>query len=331
MRKKQKIGIFDIGRLPVVPVKYADAEKPTTTLAAFRADEARREAESAARLQSAIAEQQAQASRTIKACLETSAPLKARFWSQPLDRLKVSLNDEDAYDELFLRKDSADVDSNEIYDKVMAFVTNVPSLESDDERRFSLYVACQVLNDVVVDDESLKVMFDRCLSLGIFNGDADFQRPIVQTPKPRAVEPEPQRESLDDMDTIDTSTRDGLRRAQNLAENLYVEEMLPIATQWVTSIQKHYGFSPTSEDMRRVSDWIAKNNLNRLAPQTYDAARRWLVASGFWPEGCLTEIEKYNRDLEQVDLTRITHEQKQMLRRREMQARESDLARYGHI
>jgi hypothetical protein len=312
-----------------VPVALPQGDAaPVGSLRQYRERIAREDAESAARLQSAIAEQQAEASRTIRECLTTSAPLKKRFWSQPLDRLKVSLHDSDAFDELFLQKDSADVDSNEVYDKVMAFLTNIPALEMEDERRFSLYVACQVLNDVIVDDESLKVMFDRCLSLGIFKGDADFQRP-VQTPKPRAAEPEP-RESLDDMDAIDTSTREGLRRAQNLAENLYVEEMLPIASAWVTSIQKHYGFSPTADDMRRVSNWIAKNNLNRLAPQTYDAARRWLVASGFWPDGCLTETEKFNLSLENLDTTRLTPQQRNDLNRREMAARAADAARFSH-
>jgi len=288
----------------------------------------REEQESAARLQNAIAEKQAEASRTIKECLETSAPLKKRFWSQPLDRLKVSLNDEEAFDELFLEKNEADVDSNEIYDKVMAFLTNFPSLEAEDERRFSLYVACQVLNDVVVNDESLKVMFDRCLiSLGIFKGDAEPQR-AVQTRKPHAVEPEP-RESLEDFESIDTTTtREGSRRAKNLAENLYVAEMLPIATAWVESIQKHYGFSPTPDDMKRVSNWIERNNLNRLAPQTYDAARRWMVASGYWSESVLMEEEKFRLALEKIDLSRLTVQQRNELNRREQAARESDARRF---
>jgi hypothetical protein len=321
--KKARLSIYDLGRIPVSEVKR---EESVGTLKQYREKLAREEAESSARLQSAIAEQQAEASRTIRECLSTSAPLKARFWSQPLDRLKVSLNAPDSFDELFLEKDSADVDSNEVYDRVMAFLTDMPSLEAEDERRFSLYVACQVLNDVIIDDESLKVMFDRCLSsLGIFKGNAELQRPAIQKPKPRAAEPEP-RESLDDMDT---STRDGLRRAQNLAENLYVEEMIPIATSWVTSIQKHYGFSPTAEDMRRVSDWIERNNLNRLAHSTYDAARRWLVASGYWPESCLTETEKFNLSLEAIDTSRLTVAQRNELNRREQAAREADAARFS--
>lgn len=315
--------VFDLGRVPVTEVKR---EESVGTLKQYRERLAREEQEKAARMQSAIAEKQAEASRTIAECLSTSAPLKAKFWSQPLERLKVSLKDEDAFDELFLQKDSADVDSNEVYDRVMTFLTDMPSLDPEDERRFSLYVACQVLNDVVVESESLKVMFDRCLLLGIFKGTAELQRPA--TPKPRAIEPEP-RESLDDFESIDTTSRDGSRRAKNLAENLYVEEMLPIATAWVTSIQKHYGFSPTPECLRRVSDWIERNNLNRLAPQTYDAARRWLVASGYWPESCLTETEKFNLSLESIDTSRLTVAQRNDLNRKEQAARAADLAKYG--
>ena len=322
--KKRRLTVQDLGRIPVTEVAR---EESVGTLKQYRERLAREEKESADRLQNAIAEKQVENSRIVKECLEVSAPLKKQFWSQPLDRLKVSLKDEEAFDELFLQKDAADVDSNEVYDRVMLFLTDMPDLADEDERRFSLYVACQVLNDVIVNSESLKVMFDRCLLLGIFKGTAELQRPAIQTPKP--VE-QPRRESLDDFELIDTTTtRDGSRRAKNLAENLYVEEFIPIATAWVTSIQKHYGFSPTSEDMRRVSMWISKNNLNRLAPVTYDAARRWLVASGFWPESCLTETEKFNLSLESIDTSRLTVAQRNDLNRKEQAARAADLAKYG--
>jgi hypothetical protein len=331
MSKKRRLSIYDIGSLASTPVALPQGDAvPVGTLKQYRERLAHEEAESAARLQNAIEQTQADSSRIMKECLSTSAPLKAQFWSQPLDKLKARLRDEAAFDELFLRKDSADVDSDEIYDRVMTFLTDMPSLEAEDERRFSLYVACQVLNDVIVDDESLKVMFDRCLSgLGIFKGEAELQRPAIQTPKP--VD-QPHRESLDDLEDFDTSTRDGVRRARNLAENSYIEEFLPLAQQWVQSLLKHYGFTPSSEDMRRVSDFIARRNMPRLAHSTYDAARIWMCDAGYWPaDKCLTETEKYLKYMESVDLTRITHEQKQMLRRRELQARESDLARFGHI
>lgn len=332
MKKRRPIGIFDLGRIPVTPVQR---EESVGTLKQYRERLAREEQESADRLQNAIAEKQAEGSRIMKECLEVSAPLKKTFWLQSLDQLKASLKDEEAFDELFLEKTTEDVDSNAVYDIVQAFLDNVPSLTGwslDDQsrRRFNLYVACQVLNDVVITPESLLVMMNRCLSLGIFEGHSSFDEAFAPQVTPR-VKPrvEPRRESLEDFESIDTTTRDGSIRAKNLAENLYVEEMLPIATAWVTSIQKQWGFSPTSEDMRRVSDWIERNNLNRLAPQTYDAARRWLVASGYWPESCLMETEKFNLSLESIDTSRLTVAQRNDLNRRELKAREADAARFG--
>jgi hypothetical protein len=193
--------VFDLGRVPVTEVKR---EESVGTLKQYRERLAREEQEKAARMQSAIEQTQAEMSRTMQECLETSAPLKAQFWSQPIDKLKTRLRDEDAFDELFLEKSDDDVDSNEIYDRVMAFCNDIPTLEAEDERRFNLYVACQVLNDVVVNDQSLKMMFDRCLSLGLFKGIAE---PTIPTPTRRPVQQEePRRESLEDFESIDTTT-----------------------------------------------------------------------------------------------------------------------------
>ena len=326
MKKKQRLTIWDLGRRETTP-PVVQREAGVGHLWEYRRTLEREEQEKAARMQSAIEQTQAESSRIMAECLSTSAPLKANFWSQPIDKLKTRLRDEDAFDELFLEKSDEDVDSNEIYDRVMAFCNDIPTLEAEDERRFNLYVACQVLNNVVINDLSLRMMFDRCLSLGLFKG---IVEPTIPTPtRPPVQQEEPRRESLGDFESIDTTTRDGSRRAKNLAENLYVEEMLPIATQWVESIQKHYGFSPTSEDLRRVSNWIERNNLNRLAHSTYDSARKWLVASGYWPETCLMETEKFRLELEKLDTSRLTVQERNALNRKELAARESDARRFG--
>jgi len=331
-KRKQKLSIYDLGRIPVTEVAR---EESVGTLKQYRERLARENKESADRLQNAIAEKQAEGSRIMKECLEVSAPLKKKFWLKPLGQLKACLKDEEAFDELFLEKTTEDVDSNAVYDIVQAFLDNVPSLTGwslDDQshRRFNLYVACQVLNDVVITPESLLVMMNRCLSLGIFEGHSSFDEALAPRVQPRRVVPvEEPRESLEDFESIDTTSRDGSRRATNLAENLYVTEMIPVATAWVESIQKFYGFSPDSDTLRRVSDWIERNNLNRLAPQTYDAARRFLVSSGYWPESCLMETEKFNLSLEAIDTSRLTVAQRNDLNRRELQAREADAARFS--
>lgn len=102
-----------------------------------------------------------------------------------------------------------------------------------------------------------------------------------------------------------------------------------MATEWVTSLQKNFGFSPTPDDMIKVSNWIQRNNLSRIDPRTYDAARRWMVASGFWSNGCLMEQEKFNLSLESIDTTRLTVVQRNELNRKEQAARLADARRFG--
>jgi hypothetical protein len=332
MKKRRPIGIFDLGRIPVTPPlvqREAGIGKPYQ----FRADEAQREKESADRLQNAIAEKQAEGSRIMKECLEVSAPLKAKFWSQPIDNLKTRLRDEDAFDELFLEKSDEDVDSNEIYDKVLAFCNDIPTLEDEDERKFNLYVACQVLNNVVINDLSLRMMFDRCLSLGLFKG---IVEPQIPTPARRPVQQEEpveqsSRATMDDLMNVDAETRDGRRRAHNVVQELYLlDEMRPLMTEWVTSIQRQYGFSPTDEDLKRIGRWFERNNFSFLDPRNYDAARRWMCASGYWDSSlCLMEIEKFQLALESIDTSRLTPQQRNELNRRELHAREADARRFA--
>jgi hypothetical protein len=134
---------------------------------------------------------------------------------------------------------------------------------------------------------------------------------------------------MDELMGLNAESREGRERAKVLTNNLFIDEFIPVATEWVTSIQRHYGFSPTSEDLKRVSNWFEKNNLNRMTPSNYDAARRWMVASGFWPESCLMEIEKFNISLEKIDTTRLTVYERNALNRREQAARAADAARFG--
>lgn len=323
-KRKQRLTIWDLGRLETTPLKREDS---VGTLKQYRERLAREEQQAEAAKQSLLDAATAETSRLMRECLSVSAEEMTRFWSQAIDQLKTRLHDSRAFDELFLEKDSADVDSNETYDKVYAFLNDMPWLESEDERRFSLYVAVQVLNDVVVNPESLKVMFDRCLSLGIFKGNVP-----VETPAPtRPVQKEEpvQLSTMQDLMNVDAETRDGQRRARNIADELYIEEFLPIATEWVSSLQENFNFSPTSEDMVRVSEWIQRNNRSRIDPRTYDEARRWMVSAGYWPETYLTNLERFHREIESVDTSRMTHEQRRSLTLRERHARQADLARFG--
>ena len=325
MKRKRKLTVWDLPRLERTPVKREEGYD--RTLGDYNRRLASEEAAQAATRQGELERVQKDSSRIMRECLDTSAPLVARFWSQPLDILKTRLREDAAYDELWLEKNSADVNSDEVYDRVMAFTTNLPDLTDEDERRFSLFVACQLLNDVVIDNESLKVMFARCASLGLFKGSV----PAEPHPQPRREPVEqPRKTTVDDLLACD-DTREGQRRAREISNELWIEEWLPLAVDWTTSLQRHFGFTPTPDDLKKVSNWIEQNNLNRLDPRTYDAARRWMAsqAGGYWT-AALTSVERHQQEIEGADTSHMTVEQRRQWNVRAQQARESDIRRFGY-
>jgi hypothetical protein len=187
-----------------------------------------------------------------------------------------------------------------------------------------MYVACQVLNHTVISPASLRTMFDRVISLGLFKGSAEPSAPI-QAPAPA----EPQHEALN-IEALDTSTREGLRRTHELLNDAWVAEWLPLAESWVTSLQKGFNFSPTPDELRFISQWIKNRNLNPLDPRTYDAARFMMCSSGRWnPLTRMTNVEQVNREIESLSLHNMTHDQRRTLNVRIEQAKRADAARFN--
>ena len=342
-RKKQRLSIFDLGRIPVSPTKYADEEKPTTTLRQFRADEARREREVAAAREAKIEQVNKDTSRLMAECLSVSAPLMAKFWSSGIDNIKAHLHDDDVFDNLFLPTSEEKTEPNAIYDAIQAFLDDDVfergySLSDISRRRFGLYVASQVNAGVIVNPASLAVMYDRCFELGIFKDDSgtEFNESIPRikavVEQPRVEEPveQPRRDKADDLMSLGNSRQDQ-QKAMELLNDAWILEWLPLAEDWVSSIQRHWGFTPSQDDLKRVARWVETNNLSHRDARTYDAARRHLVSAGYWPESCLTNEERLNIEISQeIETSRMTVAQRNDLNRRVLQAREADARRFGH-
>ena len=158
MRKKQRLSIYDLGRIPVTPVQR---EESVGTLKQFRENEDRKAREAAATRQAEIERVQKNTSRLMAECLSTSAPMMSRFWGQSsLDKIKSRLHDEEVFDNLFLPPSDEKADPNVIYDAIQTFLdddvfTRGYSLGDTSRRRFGLYVASQVNAGVIVDKANL--------------------------------------------------------------------------------------------------------------------------------------------------------------------------------
>jgi hypothetical protein len=342
MAKKFKVrSVFDLSHVPLTPVKRE--ENYDRTLADYNRRLTSEETAKSAAREAELLRVQKDSSRLLAECLSVSAPLQSKFWSQSsLDRIKAHLRDDENFDNLFLPTSDEAVDSNVVYDVIQKFLDDLVfeqgvSLGEISRRRFGLYVASQLNAGVVVDSASLAVMFKRCFDLSIFkdDGDSEFvehfraEPPVKQPSIERPVE-QPRRATMDDLMNADESTREGRREAHRISESLYIEEMIPVATAWVESIQKFWGFSPTPDDLRRVSRWFDVNGLNRLLPQNYDLARLWLIKNGYWPTSCRTSVEALNEEVEQMDLTRMTFEERRALNIRRRAAMDADISRFGH-
>ena len=341
-RKKQRLSIFDLGRLPLTDVKREEGYD--RTLADYSRREQAREKQEAAAREAEFQRIQKDNSRLLAECLNVSAPLVTKFWSQPLDRIKPQLHDDSVFDELFLPKSDEPADSNAIYTGIQTFLDGVVfeqgySLGDLSRRRFGLYVASQVNAGVIIDSASLAVMFKRCFDLSIFkdDGDSEFVEHFrAQTPvkQPRVERPaeQPRQVTYADLEAVNESTREGKREANRISEKLYEQQAGPILHKWCDHLENNFGFRPTMEDISGpIQDWFTRNNKSWIDSRSYDEVRRYMVSSGRWPESVLTEMEKFTLSLEACDTSRLTHEQRRTIAIREKLAKDADIKRFGHL
>ena len=95
--------------------------------------------------------------------------------------------------------------------------------------------------------------------------------------------PEPVRApSVDDFESLNLSTDEGQRVGRQIADELYCDEMAPLANQWRQSVLQNFGFVVLYDDLKYMCDWFAATNKSYLDPRSYDAFRIMMVKSGRW-------------------------------------------------
>jgi hypothetical protein len=141
---------------------------------------------------------------------------------------------------------------------------------------------------------SYAACFDRLVQLGAFADDEIGHDINLKTPDPEPA-PVPY-----DIETADTQTRTGQRRAKEfLDERYYSGEVRALFNEWCASIESGFGFYGITDDVKKAAvGEFERRNLSFLSRQAYDEVRRILVRRGILPHTCLTRDELFAEAIE---------------------------------
>jgi hypothetical protein len=301
--KKQKLTIYDLGKIPVTETKRDPSAGET--LRQYLQRIAREEKQAADQQAVAIDTLSAAGDRAKQECLAMSAEMTTRFWTQELETLPAQIHDPAAYEELFLEKSDEPVDANSIYDIVKAFLHTPPTdiLSENSQRRFGLFCAAQVNSGVKIDPESLRVIFNRMMSLGIFKGETTFQE---RTPEPTVREDVPPAEpTLDELlATTSSETREGRRILREAVHKAAVYgEYRETWAAFTDSLYRNFeGFVLSDSQEKTFYDTMVRRGMNFHRPADYDRVRISLVSSSDLPSHLLYPNERLELDMENADL-----------------------------
>jgi hypothetical protein len=317
MARKKKIGLYDIGRVPVTEVSNKSGYESNKELSARLR---REEAEELAKKQKAIedADPTRQAEKAMIAA-ETKVALQRSDRLTKICRNLATMEDFARKDPEMLIDDlglsTTDTDQRATFeDTLQSFIERtLHSTTSEANRRFSLYVWVQVNNlKIAMTDDNLSVLLNRLISLGVFaDGEVTLPRATKNQATVRLDEPTP---TVADIEGMDTNTRENRAAVRDLVARLAAEEQVPLRDEWLyESLTKEFNFYITQEQWawcwhipnprnpQDMGGWFQRNNKSPLDPRSYDECRRAAVANRIFPDRLLREDERLARDVEQSD------------------------------
>lgn len=143
-----------------------------------------------------------------------------------------------------------------------------------------------------------RALFDYADELGVFSqSDVSRRQVVVQ---PVVVEQPIDIDSA--IEKLDTTTRDGQRKARTmLANHLFSVEAKSVFDEWIASLGNNFDFVPTEDEQRLAIEFFVQRNLSFMNRKSYDDARRVLVARGIFPDRCLTNEDRAAILVEETD------------------------------
>jgi hypothetical protein len=254
---------------------------------------------------------------TTRALAAKRRDLCVERWSMPLDAIgEIGVQDPGMWDDLGLpTSDVADTEENgrEIARQFWAFIDSITArtgytLNSSGRSRFASYIQVQAFNKVAITQDSLAVMFQRFLDLGIWESqnelgyDASLKTAVEPEPEPEA----PRELTLADLEAMPSDTREQRARQKDAVVELAVNQQIPLAQEWMASLANNFGFHITDEQWKWCTQAFKKNNLSYLDRRSYDIVRKAAVAQGIFPESCLTADDRILKEMDDLDLSGLS-------------------------
>jgi hypothetical protein len=325
MAKKKKIGLYDIGRVPVTEVANKSGYESNKELSARLL---REEAEELAKKQQAIEE--ADPINIAKKALintETQVALQNRTRLTKLYRDVDTLedyvkNDIEALTDNIGLPTTSDVSMTDAGGRAKAFIDSLPvgTFQSDEARsKFRSYVYVAAYNHTVIDGSSLRTMLERAemLGIGITLPRATQAREKV-TPTP----------TFDDISGLNAENREQRRQIMNILGDNFTTEVADTFNRWQAQLMRDYGYAMPNAIIKRALQYVTDANLSPLAETTWDRVRVLFVKNGWFPAGMLTEREKLSAFCDTHDLN--DREVRSYIARKNREIQESEPALQPH-
>jgi hypothetical protein len=312
MARKKKIGLYDIGRVPVTEVGNKSGYESNKELSARLR---REEQEELAKKQRAIeaADPTRQAERAYvdamtELAIKTRDRLKKLYRDVPTIEDYIRHDLEALIDDIGLPTQNPPVTMAEFEERLRAFVEGLSGVtfSSDAARKFELYAWVGCRQGTVIDNSTLQAMLERCESLGIGVTLPKAQRPVTPEPTPTVA----------DIEGMDTNTRENRAAVRELVRHLASEEQVPLRDEWIQHLVDKFNFYITQEQWDWCYQWLKRNNKNRLDPRSFEACRRAAVANFVFPDRCLDDVDRANLEIEALPTATMSFSEKQKLARR---------------
>jgi hypothetical protein len=336
MKKRRPIGIFDLGRIPVTPVQR---EESVGTLKQYRERLAREEQEAAAAGQRRFQSVQNDFDQTLRELDKNQKELTQQLWGRPLDCIDnpaswsgdlaadPTIGLQDAVKRFDIQTDASNLRAVAVEFEVNAKELTGYLLNEDGAKRLLYFAFAQAIHGKdLMNVAAWVTCFERLLECGCFDdGEIEFHHAKKATPRPRPVEqPEPE------PTYADLEAASEMRDIHRIADRLYNLQTNDIAAAWSQSLRTNFGLSLNQEQIKAVHEWFDANPTQSwVSHRSYDLCRLALVRNGIFPPTATTAVERFSRELEGLDLTRMSFEDRRNLKRRQAAAEQEDARRFG--
>ncbi len=190
-------------------------------------------------------------------------------------------------------------------------------------RRFALYSWAQYDSGTVINDDTLRVLFERCLALNIFKGEITGYAEMVAAQEARKPKPAKTEPTFDDLASKLSTQSDAGNRALKIAavDGALTGEIREMWAAFEASLYRNLnGFVLTRKQGELILKVMQERSLNLLRPADYDQVRVSLARTGELPSNLIYPSEQIQIDLETADLSKP--EVRREFNRRERQLQE---------